>query len=473
MPPLGSPRVFALVVGSVGLYGVAAYGGFHAYKVYKAPTPPPGIEDPKHQHCYTGVYNALAPEYDTMISMDEWFMGVGTLRWSLMKQAKGKVLEVSTGTGRNLEYYPKPQIDQLILSDTNESMLRRAFDKCKNDSLRASLPPLSFKIIDAENIPSPPAEFDTVVETFGLCSCADPVASLKEMARVCKPDGRILLLEHGRSYYNWLNDALDKTAGDHAQTWGCWWNRDIEGLIDQAGLEIVEIKRVHLGTTYYIVAKPGSTSSSNSAATTSDPKTLQLPLLALVATLRMRSPASRTSLLRHLPFFNRPTQAYRTLLRPFAPTTTRLLHLTRPTLSDSPPQPKPTPNIPLGKTDKTLLIGMTCKVCQHRQYKPMSRTAYEKGIVLIRCDGCQNLHLIADHIGWFDKPGNIEQILREKGESVERMRVSVGAGGEGGGEELQFVPEGVREELERGGEGEGKGDGEGKGVYLVGGGEKQ
>jgi methyltransferase OMS1 len=55
----------------------------------------------------------------------------------------------------------------------------------------------------------------------------------QEMARVCKPGGRILLLEHGRASQNWLNDILDRGEARHAQKWGCRWNRDILGLIAQ------------------------------------------------------------------------------------------------------------------------------------------------------------------------------------------------------------------------------------------------
>ena len=70
-----------------------------------------------------------------------------------------------------------------------------------------------------------------------------------------------------------------------------------------------------------------------------------------------------------------------------------------------------------------LLIGFTCKVCNHRQYKTMSRLAYTKGVVLMQCDGCKNRHLIADHLGWFrDKGATIEDIIQEKGEDVRKMK---------------------------------------------------
>lgn len=47
------------------------------------------------------------------------------------------------------------------------------------------------------------------------------------------------------------------------------------------------------------------------------------------------------------------------------------------------------------------LLGFTCKVCSKRHYKSISKIAYNKGLVLVECDGCNNRHLIKDNIGWF------------------------------------------------------------------------
>ncbi|GIL90628.1 hypothetical protein Vretimale_15761 [Volvox reticuliferus] len=101
-----------------------------------------------------------------------------------------------------------------------------------------------------------PGQFDTVVDTFGLCSHEDPIQALKEMARVCKANGKILLLEHGRSHYQWLNRRLDSSAAEHQRKWGCMWNKDISELIQQAGLQVDKVTRWHFGTSYYIVARP-------------------------------------------------------------------------------------------------------------------------------------------------------------------------------------------------------------------------
>lgn len=99
-------------------------------------------------------------------------------------------------------------------------------------------------------------KFDTVVQSMGMCSHHSPVRLLQSLGDACKDDGKIILLEHGRSKYEWLNLILDRHAERHAETWGCWWNRDVEGILAQSGLRINKISRYHFGTTYWIEAQP-------------------------------------------------------------------------------------------------------------------------------------------------------------------------------------------------------------------------
>ncbi len=77
------------------------------------------------------------------------------------------------------------------------------------------------------------------------------------------------------------------------------------------------------------------------------------------------------------------------------------------------------------KTEKRLLIGFTCKKCQHRTHRTMSHHAYHNGIVLIECSGCQSRHLIADNLGWFrDTPNaarRIEEMTTEVGEIKRKL----------------------------------------------------
>ena len=66
-----------------------------------------------------------------------------------------------------------------------------------------------------------------------------------------------------------------------------------------------------------------------------------------------------------------------------------------------------------------LLMMFTCSVCSTRASRTFSKDAYESGVVLVRCEGCDNLHLIADNYGWFrDEKVNIEQIMKEQGKKV-------------------------------------------------------
>ncbi|GAB1606942.1 DNL-type zinc finger protein-like [Argonauta hians] len=67
-------------------------------------------------------------------------------------------------------------------------------------------------------------------------------------------------------------------------------------------------------------------------------------------------------------------------------------------------------------------ITYTCRVCQTRSSKTFSKVSYERGVVFVRCPGCQNLHLIADNLNYFTESGktNVEKILSKKGEKVMR-----------------------------------------------------
>ncbi|KAG6617924.1 putative methyltransferase C3B9.04 [Phytophthora cinnamomi] len=197
------------------------------------------------------VFEANAARYDREVEWDERLTGISLLRRLLLRRARGRVLEVAAGTGRNLAYYPADAA--VVLTDFSRAMLEQV-----EQVPRQRVASCELRVMRADDLAFADGQFDAVVDTFGLCSMDDPARALREMRRVCSREGgRVLLLEHGRSSYAWLSGLLDKFAPLHAQRWGCHWNRDILALVQQAGLEVETVRRFHFGTTYYIVAKPG------------------------------------------------------------------------------------------------------------------------------------------------------------------------------------------------------------------------
>ena len=193
-------------------------------------------------------YEKFARWYDVMDGIPE-ILGVRRLRRRLLQRASGRVLEIAVGTGRNLHHYPKTC--RVIAVDFSQAMLRVA--RRRADHLGLITP---FLVMDAETLAFPDRCFDTVVSSLTLCTFPDPPAALREMARVCRADGRILLLEHGRSDLEWLGRWQDRRADRHAKALGCRWNRDPLGLARQAGLRLVAARRMFFGIIHVLEAMP-------------------------------------------------------------------------------------------------------------------------------------------------------------------------------------------------------------------------
>ena len=108
-------------------------------------------------------------------------------------ELKGRVLEVGIGTGLNLPLYPRDM--NLVGIDLSEGMLRKAQDKVQE--LRMSS--VTLKVMDASSLDFGDAEFDATLATYTISAVPDPVAVLREMRRVTKPGGTIVILNHFRS----------------------------------------------------------------------------------------------------------------------------------------------------------------------------------------------------------------------------------------------------------------------------------
>lgn len=194
-------------------------------------------------------YEAFASWYDWLEAFPEW-LGLRRLRRRLLQQAHGEVLEVAVGTGKNLPYYPADC--RITAVDYSPGMLRIGEKRAAR--LGRSV---AFRVMDAENLTLPADRFDTVVSTLSTCTIPDPVAALREMARVAKPSGRILLLEHGRSDRAWLGRFQDWRADKHFATLGCRWNLQPHELATRAGLRVHTHTRTFFGVMHSMTLRPG------------------------------------------------------------------------------------------------------------------------------------------------------------------------------------------------------------------------
>jgi ubiquinone/menaquinone biosynthesis C-methylase UbiE len=193
-------------------------------------------------------YNQFARWYDLVEGVPE-VCGISQLRRELLRRASGQVLEVAVGTGKNLRYYPKSC--QIISLDLSPAMLAKARKRADRLGLNVTL-----REMDAETLAFPDHSFDTVVDTLALCTFPNPVVVLREMARVCRSDGRVLLLEHGRSDRQWLGGWQDRHAGSHAKRLCCHWNREPLDLLRQAGLTLSAARRTFFGIFHILEVIP-------------------------------------------------------------------------------------------------------------------------------------------------------------------------------------------------------------------------
>ena len=136
-------------------------------------------------------YDEVAARYDRFIRIAERLLFGDGRRW-ICAQARGKVLELAVGTGRNLPYYPADvRLTGIELSPAMLAIARRR--------AAALGRPVVLRVGDAQALDFPDGRFDTVVCTLALCTIPDDRRAVAEAARVLRPGGRLLALEHVRS----------------------------------------------------------------------------------------------------------------------------------------------------------------------------------------------------------------------------------------------------------------------------------
>ena len=181
---------------------------------------------------------AFAAVYDPFLWVGEQ-AGLRKHRKELLKRSAGCTIEIGAGTGLNLAHYPY-DLDGLVLVEPDPAMRRRLVERLARSCLRA-------RLVDApaEQLPFSDGSIDTVVSTFVLCTVDAPYLALQEIARVLKPDGQLLFIEHVRSDSPRLARWQDRLANPWRRfARGCRCNRATSELIAAFGFELEDLIEV-------------------------------------------------------------------------------------------------------------------------------------------------------------------------------------------------------------------------------------
>ncbi len=171
----------------------------------------------------------------------------GNARWWLASQARGDTLEIGIGGGLTIRHYP-PDV-RLTGIEPSGGMLARARAEARAAGRDATL-----REGDATALEFPDASFDTVVSCMVLCTVPDDRAAIREVARVLRPGGRFVAVEHVRSpnpvvrFVEQLWEPIGRRqAGDHML-------RDPLDHLDAAGFDVETLERGRLGIVERLVA---------------------------------------------------------------------------------------------------------------------------------------------------------------------------------------------------------------------------
>ena len=179
---------------------------------------------------------AFAILYDPVLWVGER-LGMRAHRQDLLQHARGRTVELGSGTGLNLAHYPD-DLDELVLTEPEAPMRARLERKLGRSGRSARV-----LCAGAERLPFDDGSVDTVVSTLVLCTVDAPDVALQEIARVLRPDGQLLFVEHVRSESARLASWQDRLA----RPWqrfaeGCRCNRATVELIKACELEVDQLR---------------------------------------------------------------------------------------------------------------------------------------------------------------------------------------------------------------------------------------
>jgi len=193
-------------------------------------------------------YDRIAPLYDRMEGLIERsrYSKWRELLWSKVEGTH--ILEVGVGTGKNFPFYPPDE--EITAIDFSKKMLERAEDRASKQKVKVSL-----QKMDVQNLEFEDNTFDTVVASFVFCSVPDPVRGLMEVERVCKPGGKVVLLEHVLSANRILGWLMNLANPLVVRMIGANINRRTAENVAKSGLAVEQVTDLGAGIFKLIEAR--------------------------------------------------------------------------------------------------------------------------------------------------------------------------------------------------------------------------
>jgi ubiquinone/menaquinone biosynthesis C-methylase UbiE len=164
--------------------------------------------------------------------------GLREMRRELLSTAHGRTVDLGAGTGANIELYP-PAVTDLVLAEPDPHMVKRLRSHLAESDRSATVVEAP-----AQRLPFGDSSFDTAVFTLVLCTIPDPGAALAEAARILRPGGTMLFLEHVRS----RSLRLARWQDRFEKPWrfvndGCHCNRDTVATIEASPFALRRLER--------------------------------------------------------------------------------------------------------------------------------------------------------------------------------------------------------------------------------------
>ncbi|QLG27111.1 class I SAM-dependent methyltransferase [Halorarum halophilum] len=180
-----------------------------------------------------------------------WLLHLVTGRWRRpqFSGADGRVLDVACGTGVNFRYVPETA--DIVGIDVSPDMLEFARQEAADLGRE-----LDLERMDAQHLSFEDDSFDTVISSFSTCTFPDPIEALNEMARVCRPDGDVRLLEHGKSHFGPYARFQEWRSESEYRDVGCRLFDDPTEVVKRSELAVEVERKWHLGAITGIVARP-------------------------------------------------------------------------------------------------------------------------------------------------------------------------------------------------------------------------